>query len=212
MLLLHPFLLGLIVVTKASNVSMAPQRPQLQATPLQPYKTFPASPSRTRTCFVKPTRKGGDDANNISEAFKKCNNGGTIALDKEYTICTPLDLRFLKHVDVALTGTVKFCDDVNHWLPRNFQFPFQDGSSWWLWGGKDINLFGLGVGTIDGNGQAWWDANAVNSTVKRPLLFVTDGWEGGSITGLKLRQSPNVRLKYSPMGAVSGLTVLSGTI
>lgn len=175
MLLVHPFLLGLIAVTEASNVSMAPQRPQLQATPLQPYRAFPASPSRTRTCFVKPTRKGGDDANNIPEAFKKCGNGGTIVLDKEYTIRTPLDFRFLKHVDVALTGAVKFCDDLNRWLPRNFQFPFQDGSSWWLWGGKDIDLFGLGVGTIDGNGQAWWDANAVSSTIKRPLLFVTDG-------------------------------------
>jgi galacturan 1,4-alpha-galacturonidase len=185
--------LSLAALTGASTVSKAPPRPQLKATPLQPSVPFPVSPPRHKTCFVKSSKTGGDDAKNILEAFKKCNNGGTIILDQIYTICSPLDLRFLKHVDVALTGTVKFCDDINRWLPRAFQFPFQEGSSWWLWGGKDINLFGLGVGTIDGNGQAWWDANAANSTIKRPLLFVTDGWEGGSITGLKLRQSPNVQ-------------------
>ncbi|KAJ4311881.1 Exopolygalacturonase X-2 [Neodidymelliopsis sp. IMI 364377] len=191
MLIRTILILALGTVAEAAAASKTPQRPQLEATPLQPYKAFPPSPPRTKTCFVKPSKNGGDDARNILDAFKKCNNGGTIVLDKVYTICTQLDLRFLKHVDVALTGTVKFCNDVNRWLPRTFQFPFQDGSSWWLWGGKDINLYGLGVGTIDGNGQTWYDAHAVNSTVKRPLLFVTDGWEGGSITGLRLRQSPN---------------------
>ena len=191
--------LVLAAVTEAATDSKAPQRPQLKAAPLGPSVPFPVSPLRHKTCFVKPRKKVGDDASNILDAFKKCNNGGTVVLDQEYTICSPLDLRFLKHVDVALTGTVKFCDDVNRWLPRTFQFPFQDGSSWWLWGGKDINLYGLGVGTIDGNGQAWYDAHAANSTVKRPLLFVTDGWEGGSITGLKLRQSPNVSTHIAHM-------------
>ncbi|RSL76766.1 Exopolygalacturonase X-2 [Fusarium euwallaceae] len=169
----------------------APKRPHHEPTPLQPYKAFPTSSPRRKTCFVKPGKKGGDDSSKILRAFKKCNNGGTVVLDQEYTICTQLDLRFLKHVDIALTGTVKFCDDVERWLPRTFQFPFQDGSSWWLFGGEDINLYGAGTGTIDGNGQAWYDAHAADSKVKRPLLFVTDGWKGGSITGLKLRQSPN---------------------
>ncbi|XPT03690.1 Galacturonan 1,4-alpha-galacturonidase [Ascochyta lentis] len=181
----------LAVIAEAIATSKAPTRPQITADPLQPSKAFPVSPPRHQTCFVEPSKKGGDDARSILNAFKKCNNGGTIVLNQQYTICTPLDLRFLKHVDVALTGTVKFCDDINHWLPRTFQFPFQDGSSWWLWGGEDINLYGLGTGTIDGNGQAWYDAHAANSSVKRPLLFVTDGWKGGSITGLKMRQSPN---------------------
>ncbi|RSL86091.1 Exopolygalacturonase X-2 [Fusarium oligoseptatum] len=149
----------------------APKRPHHEPTPLQPYKAFPTSSPRRKTCFVKPGKKSGDDSSKILRAFKKCNNGGTVVLDQEYTICTQLDLRFLKHVDIALTGT--------------------DGSSWWLFGGEDINLYGAGTGTIDGNGQAWYDAHAADSKVKRPLLFVTDGWKGGSITGLKLRQSPN---------------------
>jgi galacturan 1,4-alpha-galacturonidase len=67
---------------------------------------------------------------------------------------------------VFLTGTVRFCEDIENWLPSVFPILFQDYSTWWLWGGEDINLYGLGEGTIDGQGQAWWDANAANSTVK----------------------------------------------
>ncbi|KAM5355149.1 hypothetical protein ACJ41O_001795 [Fusarium nematophilum] len=196
-MLIRPVVVAFLALADLIHAGRAPKRPHHEPTPLQPYKAFPHSPPRRKTCFVKPGKKGGDDASKILRAFKKCNNGGTVVLDKEYTICTPLDLRFLKHIDVALTGTVKFCDDVDRWLPRTFQFPFQDGSSWWLWGGKDINLYGAGTGTIDGNGQAWYDAHAADSSVKRPLLFVTDGWEGGSITGLKLRQSPNVSCALS---------------
>lgn len=192
MLLRPTIVLAFLALAELIDAGHAPKRPHYEPTPLQPYKAFPTSSPRRKTCFVKPGKKGGDDASKILRAFKKCNNGGTVVLDQEYTICTQLDLRFLKHVDIALTGTVKFCDDVERWLPRTFQFPFQDGSSWWLFGGEDINLYGAGTGTIDGNGQAWYDAHAADSKVKRPLLFVTDGWKGGSITGLKLRQSPNV--------------------
>ena len=134
-------------------------RPHYEPTPLQPSKPFPtSSPPRHKTCSVKPSSKGHDDAPRILAAFHKCNNGGTVVLDQQYSICSPLDLRFLKHVDVALTGTVTFCDDIDAWRPHTFQFPFQDGSSWWLWGGEDIHLYGAGEGTIHGNGQAWYDA------------------------------------------------------
>ena len=179
-----------------------PQRPDIAPTPLQPYKAIPSSAPRTKSCFVKPSCTAGkDDSAKILAAFEECNNGGSVVLDKEYTICEPLDLRFLKNVDVFLTGTVRFCEDIEHWLPTVFQFPFQDQSTWWLWGGEDINLYGLGEGTIDGQGQVWYDAHAANSTVKRPLLFVTDGWHGGSISGLNLRQSPNVS-RLSPILSV----------
>lgn len=159
MTLLKVVVLALVAAAAARS---APERPLHEPTPLQPYKAFPTSPPRDKTCFVKPScTEGRDDSPKILAAFEECNDGGTVVLDQEYTICTPLDLRFLKHVDVALTGTVRFCDDIEYWLPETFQFPFQNGSSWWLWGGEDIHLYGLGEGTIDGNGQAWYDAQYV---------------------------------------------------
>lgn len=176
-----------------------PQRPDIVPTPFTPYKAIPSSTPRTKTCFVKPScTPGKDDSGKILAALHECNNGGTVVLDKDYTICEPLDLRFLKHVDVALTGTVRFCEDIEHWQATAFPVPFQEQSTWWLWGGEDINIYGLGEGTIHGQGQVWYDAHAANKTVKRPLLFVTDGWHGGSITGLKMRHSPNVSERLPP--------------
>lgn len=189
-LLLAVALAALSLTTEAREV---PQRPDVKPTPLQPYRAIPESAPRTKSCFVKPScTPGNDDSAKILAAFEECNNGGTVVLDKEYTICNPLDLRFLKNIDVALTGTVKFCEDIENFQALNFHFPFQSQTTWWLWGGEDINLYGLGTGTIDGQGQIWYDSYATNKTLNRPLLFVTDGWHGGSISGLKLRQSPQV--------------------
>ncbi|KAL3478848.1 Exopolygalacturonase X-2 [Aspergillus californicus] len=170
-----------------------PQRPSIQPGPYHPYKAIPLDTRRNRqkVCNVKPGRKGSDDGPRIRDALRKCNNGGTVVLDKEYTVCSPLDLRFLKHIDVALTGKVEFCPEIEFWQQNLFEFHFQDAASWWVWGGEDIHLYGSGTGEIHGNGQAWYDAYAVNGSIHRPLLFITDGWHGGSITGLKLRQSPN---------------------
>ena len=205
-------LLCLAGISSASKGCPAPVRPDIQASPHGPFKPFPTSTPRNHTCFVQPSgTEGADDAPEILAAMEACNNGGTVVLDKEYTVCSPLDLRFLKHVDVALTGTVKFCDDLDYWQPNFFYFHFQDAASWWVWGGEDVNLYGLGTGVIDGSGQAWWDAFATNSSIHRPLLFITDGWHGGSITGIQYRQSPNVS-KFQ-LGCITQATDnTSGTI
>lgn len=68
--------------------------------------------------------------------------------------------------------------------------------------GKDVNIYGNGTGTIDGAGQAWWEAFASNASLLRPILFVTDGLEGGSITGLNLVNSPNVRHELTKLGTI----------
>lgn len=174
-------------------------RPEIHPGPIQPYRSIPLSSTRDpeKVCFVKPScTPGKDDAPKILKAFEDCNDGGTIVLDKEYNVCSPLDLRFLKHVDVALTGTVEFCPELGMWQENFFHFHFQDAASWWVWGGEDVHLYGAGSGTIHGNGQYWYDAYAEDGTIHRPLLFITDGWHGGSITGLKLRHAPNVSTTF----------------
>lgn len=47
-----------------------------------------------------------------------------------------------------------------------------------------------GGGTLDGNGQVWYDLYAKNIYILRPILFGTIGLKGGSIADLKLRYSP----------------------
>lgn len=175
------------------------KRPDVKPGPLQPYKAFPDSTPRTKTCRVKPScTKGRDDSEKILKAFEDCNDGGTVVLDKDYTVCTALDLTFLKHVDVALTGSVTFCDDLEYWTENSFQIDYQNSSTFWLWGGEDVNLFGHGVGVIDGNGQPWYDQFAVDTLAPRPILFTTLGLHGATISGLKFTGSPNVRSLSCP--------------
>jgi len=167
-------------------------RPDIRAWPLSPSRAHAASAARdpAKVCFVAPGAAGGDDAPAILGAFRDCNNGGTVVLDANYTIGSPLDLTFLRSVDVALSGTVAFSDNVAAWRPRTFKIAYQNSSAMWKVGGADVNIYGGGVGLLDGRGQAWWDAAAADSTLLRPILLVVDGLHGGSVTGLKMRNSP----------------------
>jgi galacturan 1,4-alpha-galacturonidase len=100
-------------------------RPHLKPAPFDAGKTLPYSPPRhpKRHCFVKPgSNATRNDARAIYHAFKNCNNGGTIILDEIYRIGSPLDLTFLKNVDVVLTGEIHFDDsDVYYWAENSFK-------------------------------------------------------------------------------------------
>jgi len=171
------------------------ERPEIRAFPLTPGKPHAESPPRdpSKVCFVRPScTAGSDDAPKILKAFHDCNYGGTVVFDANYTIASPLDLTFLENVDVAISGTINFKGDVDYWVEHTFKYPFQDSSSMWRIGGKDVNIYGGGKGLLNGNGQPWYDAFAKNPVLLRPILLVLDGLEGGSVTGLRMINSPNV--------------------
>jgi galacturan 1,4-alpha-galacturonidase len=171
-------------------------RPAIEAWPLSPGRTHTVSPGRNpnRFCFVERSSKSSDDAANILKAFRNCNHGGTVVLDKNYTIESPLDLTFLHSIDVAITGTVSFTPNISYWLENSFKYAYQDASAMWRFGGEDVNIYGNGVGVINGNGQPWYDGLAANSSLQRPVLFVVDGLHGGSVTGLHMVNPPSVSL------------------
>lgn len=174
-------------------------RPDFLPYPFNSGRPLPPSPPRNRTCFVQPgDPEGGgdeggefDDAPAILAAFESCNGGGTVVLDQSYTIASPLDLTFLAHVDVALSGTVRFGNTVDYWSENSFKYNFQNMSGYWQFGGEDVNIYGGGVGVLDGNGQPFWDQFAETPGMKRPIVMVLDGVRGGTITGLRMVDSPN---------------------
>ncbi|KAH7137034.1 pectin lyase fold/virulence factor [Dactylonectria estremocensis] len=168
-------------------------RPEIKAWPHSPGKhhSFSAPRHQNRYCFVKPSKNSGDDAGNILTAFHKCNNGGTVVLDAKYTIASPLDLTFLQHIDVAITGTINFAPDIGYWTEHSFKYAYQDATAFWRFGGRDVNIFGHGVGLLNGNGQPWYDGFAANSSLLRPVLFLLDGLHGGSVTGLRMINPPS---------------------
>ncbi|KAM0431380.1 hypothetical protein ACHAPT_005357 [Fusarium lateritium] len=178
-----------------------PKRPHIEPSPYSSGKDFPASPQRDhrRYCYVKPGNgKNSNDASRIFKAFKKCNNGGTIVLDKKYTIASPLDLTWLEHVDVVITGEVHFKPDPYYWAENSFKFPFQNMSSFWKVGGEDIHIYGdlnNEQSLLDGHGQAYWKEIETNKTASsrllRPILFTFEDAHGASMTNLRMRNSPN---------------------
>jgi hypothetical protein len=60
--------------------------------------------AKAATCEVA----GGtsDDGPAIKAALATCNNGGTVLLDKTYTIGTVLETTSLNNVAIELTGTI----------------------------------------------------------------------------------------------------------
>jgi galacturan 1,4-alpha-galacturonidase len=55
-------------------------------------------------------------------------------------------------------------------------------------GGEDVNIYG--GGTLDGNGQVWYDLYAENDLILRPILLSIIELQGGSVSDINLRFSP----------------------
>ncbi|KAJ4992889.1 exopolygalacturonase [Stagonosporopsis vannaccii] len=188
--------IGLAISTPQRHA--LPSRPVLKAAPFGTGRELPHSPPRhpKRRCFVKPGASDTrDDARAIYQAFEHCNNGGTVILDKIYHIASPLDLTFLKHVDVVLTGELHFDDsDVYYWAENSFKYQYQNQSVFWKIGGRDVNIFGdlsKEGSVIHGHGQAYWLETLTNKSLRRPMLFAFDGMEGATMSNIRMRNPPH---------------------
>jgi galacturan 1,4-alpha-galacturonidase len=176
-------------VTHPSSPNLV-SRPNIVPAPYTHGKPIHKSPLRHKTCYVHAQGHGLDDSSAIHSAFRECNNGGIVALlDAQYIIAKPLDLTFLNAVDFVLQGEISFSPDVEFWISHAIEYSFQGAALFWQLGGQDVNVYGNG--TINGNGQAWWDVLATNATVVRPILFGIVGLHGGTVSHLNLINPPN---------------------
>ncbi|USP76283.1 polygalacturonase precursor [Curvularia clavata] len=169
---------------------IASNRPNHPVAPHQPSKCAAPSPPRTKTCMLKALGGGKDDAANILKAVKQCNNGGHVVFPKgqQFTIGTALDLTFLNSIDLDIQGTIKFTNDTDYWQANSFKQVFQNATTFFQIGGKDINIYG--GGTLDGNGQAWYDLYAKDIYILRPILFGLIGAHSARVSDLNFRYSP----------------------
>jgi len=172
------------------TVESASQRPSISCHPKKPTKPLPPYHPRTRTCTVASHIGSTDDSKYILSALHACNNGGHVVFKRgiNYTIGTALDLTFLKHIDIEVQSTIQFSNDTDYWQANSFKFGFQNVTSFFKLGGKDVNIYG--GGTFDGNGQIWYDLYAKNIYTLRPVLFGIDGLFDSSLSNLVLRYSP----------------------
>ena len=124
-----------------------------------PY-THPA-PDRRKKVFIPQSNSDTDDRScEFLQGLREANHGGTLVLPEgqKFVIGRKLDLTFLDNVQVQLDGEILFTDDIDYWQANYFAHPFQKSISFWRWGGKDIRTFG--TGTLNGNGQKWYDGFA----------------------------------------------------
>ncbi|KAJ5851840.1 Glycoside hydrolase family 28 [Penicillium soppii] len=150
-----------------------------------------------RTVTIRSSKSDTDDvADDFLWGIKAANHGGRLVLQKgkTYIIGKKLDLSFLDNIEVQLEGELKFTDDIEYWQANNFYYAFQKSITFWVWGGKDIKIFGKG--TLNGNGQAWYNGFAgleildSTNTYYRPILFLTDNATRISVEGITQLNSP----------------------
>ncbi|PHH91585.1 hypothetical protein CDD83_11054 [Cordyceps sp. RAO-2017] len=76
----------------------------------------------------------------------------------------------LRDVQMVQLGTMLWSDDIAYWRSVSMPIGFQNQSSVWFFGGSRILWDGYGVGTLDGNGQAWYDwAKGEGNLARRPM-------------------------------------------
>jgi hypothetical protein len=127
-------------------------------------------PGPSRNCVIHAAGDGSDDSPAIRQAFFECGKNGHITFQEGvvYNVQTTLELTNLSNVQVDLLGTILFSTDVRYWIQNGWYYEFQNISIAMGFSGDNITIDGHGVGTIDGQGQVWYDCTGCS-------LQISDG-------------------------------------
>ncbi|KAK0743989.1 exo-polygalacturonase [Schizothecium vesticola] len=161
-----------------------------------PYSRRDTEAKRSFVTLRASANDTDDVADELLDALKSANRGGTLYLASGsiYVIGKPLDLTFLDDIHVQLDGEIKFTNDTPFWQKNAFHHPFQNSIMFWKWGGKNIKIFGNG--TLNGNGQRWWnefsglEILASDNDYLRPILFYAENATNLDIRGIHFKDSP----------------------
>ncbi|KAG6813759.1 hypothetical protein H0H92_007711 [Tricholoma furcatifolium] len=129
------------------------------------------------SCVLRAS--GGDDAPQFLEAVHACSHV-VIPKNETLNIETRLNMTGLHDTNIDVQGTVRFSPNLPYWTGTQITF--------WVLGGRNVVL--NGGGTLDGAGQAWWDAFATNSSLLRPILLTIDQAEGLVVENIHMINSP----------------------
>jgi galacturan 1,4-alpha-galacturonidase len=136
---------SLLAITEAAHMDASYLGPRTVDEYRRFYPYTHPGPDKRKKVYIPESHSDTDDRScEFLQGLKEANHGGTLVLPagKKFVIGRKLDLTFLDDVQVQLDGEIKFTDDID----------------FWQWGGKDIRIFG--TGTLNGNGQKWYDGFA----------------------------------------------------
>ncbi|KAJ7646204.1 glycoside hydrolase family 28 protein [Mycena rosella] len=151
------------------------------------------SPSRTvqnvgrASCTLAAAGAGKDDSPQFLTAMQACS---TVVIPATTTlnISTRLNMTGLSNKHLNLQGTLRFNPNIPYWSGNGFSFPFQTQITFWILGGTNIVVDG--GGTLDGAGQAWYDAFASNSSLLRPITLTLFQATNVLVSNIKMVNSP----------------------
>jgi polygalacturonase len=96
----------------------------------------------------------------------------------------------LTNVDVEIHGTLLWDTDIDYWLNNSLPIGFQNQSTAWIFGGENVHWNGFGYGTLDGNGQIWYDyIDGENNFAGRPHQISFEGMKNSVIEKTRFVQS-----------------------
>jgi galacturan 1,4-alpha-galacturonidase len=124
-----------------------------------------------------------DDGPAIAAALSTCNNGGTVVLDKTYTLATVLQTTALNNVAIQLTGTIKLSPEISYWKASGVQLTYQSAYTAWTIGGSGIHIYG--GGTFNASGDTWYAAGTTG-----PIPWVIYNAKNVLVENINMVQSP----------------------
>lgn len=150
---------------------------------------------KNKTCVVQ-SAGGGDSAPAIEQAFATCGHNptgrGKVVFSKNttYNIQTFMNTTYLQNVDIDHQGTLLWSTDIQYWLNASQPVGYQNQSSAWWFGGENIHWYGHGYGTLDGNGQVWYDfIDGQSNYPKRPHQITIRNTTNSVFEGIRFVQS-----------------------
>ncbi|KAE8375862.1 pectin lyase fold/virulence factor [Aspergillus bertholletiae] len=135
-----------------------------------------------------------DDAPAIVHAFKKCGHGGKVIFKPTtYHINSVMNITWLEDVDIDLGGTLLWSTDIQYWLNHSLSVGYQNQSTAFILGGNNVRIDGHGIGTLDGNGDTWyqWIREQPNTSnyPGRPHAVTFNSLTNSVVRGLKFLRS-----------------------
>lgn len=147
------------------------------------YWTELADSQGRSLCYLEPDPDGGDDAPAIADALNdECRQKSIVVLPGPvYNINSTMNTTDLEDVVINQYGRLLWTPQSDYWLSVSMPVGFQNQSTVWYFGGSQVVWDGHGVGTLDGNGQTWYDWDKSQGNLAHRPMNVNYRWFSDSI-------------------------------